>query len=86
MADLAESFYSFSEVRKRSLQSRFCSVLCGTISDKDTLLNYGGIILPMLGQMLVYLTFAPSMDNMIRTSFPKEVLLVLWNHKSLFYQ
>ena len=44
--DLAESF-SFSEVRKRSLQTRFCSVLCDTVRDKDTLLNCGGIILPM---------------------------------------
>ena len=44
--DLAESF-SFNEVRKRSLHTRFCSVLCDTVSDKDTLLNYGGLILPM---------------------------------------
>jgi hypothetical protein len=44
--DLAESF-SFSEVRNQSFQTRFCSVLCDTISDKDSLLNCGGIILPM---------------------------------------
>ncbi len=44
--DIADAF-SFSEIRKRSLKTRFCSVLCDTISDKDLLLNCGGIILPM---------------------------------------
>ena len=32
LAEVAESF-SFSEIRKRTLQSRFCSVLCDTTSD-----------------------------------------------------
>jgi hypothetical protein len=49
LANIAESF-SFSEVRKRSLASRFYSILYETVSDKDTLSNCGGIILPM-GQM-----------------------------------
>jgi len=46
LAGLAESF-SFGEIRKKSLQTRFCSVVCDTVSAKDTLLNYGDIILPM---------------------------------------
>jgi hypothetical protein len=58
MADFVESF-SFNEVRKRTLASRFCSALCETITDKDTLLNCGGLILPM-GHMSLYVTFAPN--------------------------
>jgi hypothetical protein len=46
LTDLAESFF-FSEVRKRSRQARFCSILCDTLSDKDCLLHCGGLILPM---------------------------------------
>jgi hypothetical protein len=42
--DLAEIF-SFNETRKRTLQTRFYSVLCDTVSDKDTMFNCGGIIL-----------------------------------------
>jgi hypothetical protein len=43
---LAESF-SFEKIRKRAIQTRFCVVICKTGSDKDTLENCGGIILPM---------------------------------------
>jgi hypothetical protein len=82
--DLVESF-SFNEVRKRSLQTRFYSVLCDTFSDKDTMLNCGGLILPM-GQMTLFLTFAPAVDDTLRTSIPKETRLALRNHKALFYQ
>ncbi len=39
MSDLVDSF-SFSEIQKRTLQSRFCVVLCDTTSDQDTLLNF----------------------------------------------
>ena len=45
MDDLAESF-SFSEVHKRILQSRFSSVLCDIACDQYTLFNCGGIIMP----------------------------------------
>jgi hypothetical protein len=41
LSELAESF-SFSDIRKRTLQSRFYSVLCDTIGDHDTMLNCGG--------------------------------------------
>ena len=41
LADIAKSF-SFSEIRKRTMQSRFCAVLCDTTNDQDTLLNCGG--------------------------------------------
>ena len=57
LAEIAESF-SFSEIRKTSLLSRFSTVLCDCISDKDLLANCGGIVLPM-ARMTLYLTFAP---------------------------
>ncbi len=84
LTDIYQSFFC-SEVQKRSIQVQFCSVLCDTITDKDTLLNCGGIILPM-GPMSLYVTFASSMDDTIRTSLPREVRLALQSHKSLFYQ
>ena len=34
--DLAKSF-SFIEIRKRTMQTKLCSVLCDTVSDKDTI-------------------------------------------------
>jgi hypothetical protein len=49
------------------------------------LLNCGGIILPM-GQMTLFLTFAPTMDDTIRTTLPKEIQLAIRSHKTLFYQ
>jgi hypothetical protein len=82
--DLSKNF-SFNEVRKRSLQTPFCSVLCDTVSDNDTLLNCGGLILPM-GQITLFLTFAPTADDTIRTSLPKEIRLAFRSHKALFYQ
>ena len=54
---LAESFF-FAEIRKRTAQTRSCAVICETGSDRDTLENCGGIILPM-GQMSLYVTFFP---------------------------
>ena len=81
---LADSF-SFSEIRKRTLQSRFCSVLCDTTSDQDTLLNCGGLVLP-IGHMSLYVFFAPSMDDTLRTSLPRDVRIALRSHKALFYQ
>jgi len=79
--DLAGSF-SFSEIRKRIMHTRLSSVLCDTIDNKDTLLNRGGIILP-LGNMTLFLTFAPTADVTIRTSLPKEIRLALGSHKTL---
>ncbi len=84
LTDLAESF-SFGEVRKRTLQSRFCSVLCGTTSDQDTLLNCGGVIVPW-GSFTLYVTCAPTMDSTLRTSLPKEVRIALRSRKATFYQ
>jgi hypothetical protein len=83
-ADLAESF-SFNEVRKCTLQSRFCSVLCDTTSDQDTLLNCGGVIVPW-GSFTLYVTFAPTMDDTLRTSLPKNISIALRSHKATFYQ
>ena len=80
--DIADAF-SFNEIRKRSLHTRFCSAPCDTVSDKDLLLNCGGIILPM-AKMTPFLTFAPTADESIRTSLPKEIRLALTSHKTLF--
>ena len=58
--------------------------MCDTVSEKDTLLNCGGIILPM-GQMSLFLTFAPAADDTISTSLSKEIRLDLRSRKALFY-
>ena len=71
LSDLADNF-SFSEIRKRTLQSRFCSALCDTTNDQDILLNWGGFVLP-IGHLSLYVTFVPTMDDTLRTSLPKEV-------------
>ena len=84
LSDLADNI-SFSEIRKRTLQSRFCAVLCDTTSDQDTLLNCGGIVLP-IGHMFLYVTFAPSMIATLHNSLSKEVRIALRSHKALFYQ
>ena len=80
---LAESF-SFAEIRKRTVQTRFCAVIYETGIDRDTLENFKGIILPM-GQMSLYVTFSPTADDTVRTSLPKEIRLALCSHKALFY-
>ncbi len=82
--DLADAI-SFYEIRKRSLQTRFCAIMCDCVSDKELLSNCGGIILPM-ARMTLYLTFAPTADDTIRTSLPKEIRLALKSHENLFYQ
>ena len=69
----------------KNSHTRFCSVFCETVSDKDTLLNFRGMILPFRG-MTLFLTFSPIVDDIIRTSLPKEIRLALRNHKALFYQ
>ena len=81
--DLAESFY-FNEIRKRTLHTRLCLALCDTVSDKDTLLNCGGIILSM-GQITLFPTFAPTADDTTRTSLTKEIQLAMRSRKALFY-
>jgi len=81
LKDIDESF-SFSEALTRILASHFSSVLCETGSDKDTMSNCEGIVLPM-GQMSLYVTFAPTMDDTIRTSLPKEIRIALRSHKTI---
>ncbi len=83
LADIAESF-SFSEIRKRTLQSRFCSVLCDTTSDQDTLLNSGGMVIPM-GGIPLYVSFSTTTDETIRTSLSRELRVALRSHKEHFY-
>jgi len=82
--DLVDNF-SLSEIRKRTMLTRFCSVICDTVDDKYTLLNCGGIILPM-GHMTLFLIFIPTADDTIRASLPKKIRLALHSHKALFYQ
>ena len=84
IADLADSF-SFKESQEKTMQTRFCSTLCDTISNKDTLLNSGRLILP-IGGVNLFLTFSPTADATIRTSLPKEIRLALRIHKALFYR
>jgi hypothetical protein len=64
--------------------TRFCSVLCETVNDKDALLSSRGLILPF-GGMTLFLAFSPTADDTIRTSLPKEIRLPLRNHKTMFY-
>ena len=40
--DLVESF-SFGETKKKNLAVKFCTVLCGTVRDKTTLLEIRGV-------------------------------------------
>jgi hypothetical protein len=84
LSELADNF-SFREIRMCTLQSRFCAVFCDTTNDQDTLLNCGGILL-LIGHMSLYVTFAPSMDDILRTSLPNEIHIALRSHKSFFYQ
>ena len=83
LEDLVESF-SFSEISKKSLSSRLCIVLFDTNSNKLTLLEVGGIILP-LERDEIYITFAPTADDTARTPLPKDVRLALKIHKRLFF-
>jgi hypothetical protein len=84
MEDLVESF-SFNEIKKRSLAAKFCTVLCDTVNDKTTLLEIGGVILP-LKQHTIFVTFAPTADDMSRRTLPKELILALINHKKYFFK
>ncbi len=84
LSDLAKSF-CFSEVRKRTIQSRFCSVMFYTTSNQDTILNCGGVVVPW-GALTLYVTFAPTVDDTLRTFLPKEIRIVFRSHKATFYQ
>ena len=75
---------SFSEIQKRSLHTRLFSVLCEIVTDKDALLNFGGMILPF-GGMTLFLTFSSTADETIRTSLPEKIKLALRSHKAMFY-
>ena len=80
--DMADGF-SFNEIKK-TLHTRFCSILCDAVNDKDALLKSGGLILPFK-EMALFLTFSPIADDTIRTSLPKKIRLALRSHQSLFY-
>jgi hypothetical protein len=79
-----ESFF-FNEVKKCSLIARIYAVLCDTASDKATLRELGGVILPLEHHSII-VTFAPTTDDTTRTALPKEIRLVLKNHKTLFFK
>ena len=53
--DMADNF-SFNEIHKKNMQTKLCSVLYETISDKDTLLSSRGLILPFGGMTLFLIT------------------------------
>ena len=58
---------------------------CDTVSDKTTLLDIGGVILP-LEHHTIFVTFAPTADDTTRTALPKELRLALLNHKQHFFK
>jgi hypothetical protein len=78
LEDMIESF-SFSEISRRFVIARLCTVLCDTNNDKSTLLDIGGIILP-LERHVIYITFAPTADDTARTSLPMEIRPALKTH------
>ncbi len=82
--DLVESF-SFTETKKKSLAAKLCTVLCDTASDKTTLLEVGGVILP-LNHHTIFMTFAPTVDDTARTALPRELRLALIHHKKHFFK
>ena len=82
--DLVESF-SFSETKKKSLATKFCTVLCDAVSDKTTLLEIGGVILPIYCHT-VFVTFAPTLDDTLRTALPREFRLALIHHEKRFFK
>ena len=84
LEELVESF-SFREIKKRSLAARHCTVLCESVSDKTTLMEIGGIILP-LERHTIFVSFAPTADDTTRTALPKELRLALIHHKDHFFK
>ncbi len=79
-----ESF-SFDEIKKRSLVAKHCTVLCESVSDKTTLLEIGGIILP-LERHTIFVSFAPTADDTTRTALSKELRLALIHYKDHFFK
>ena len=68
LEDFVESFF-FSEVKKRNLAAKLCTFMCDTVSDKATLLELGGIILPLEHHSII-VTFAPTTDDTTKTALP----------------
>jgi len=83
LEDLVKSL-SFIEVSKKSLASRLCTVLCDTNNDKSTLLEVGGIILP-LERHEICVTFASTANDTARTFLPKDIRFALKTHMRLFF-
>ena len=81
LEELVESF-AFNEIKKRGRSARHCNVLCNTVRDKTTLLEIGGVILP-LELRTIFITFAPTADDTTHTTLPKELRLALLSHKPL---
>jgi hypothetical protein len=84
LEDLTESF-SFSEIKNKSMAAKLCTVLCDTVSDKATLLELGGVNLP-LERHTIFVTFTPTLDDTTRTALPKELRLALIHHKKYFFK
>jgi len=84
LEDLVESF-SFTEIGKKSLAAKNCTALCDTVNDKTTLLEIRGVILP-LERHTIFVTFAPTVDDTVRTALPKELRLALIHHKKYFFK
>jgi hypothetical protein len=59
--------------------------LCDTASDKATVLELGGVILP-LEHYSIIVTFAPTTDDTTITALLKEIRLALMNHKTHFFK
>jgi len=80
LEDLMKSFF-FNEIRNKSLAANFCTALFDTASDKTTLLEIGGggVIRP-LERHTIFITFAPTVDDTVRTVIPKELRLALIHH------
>ena len=68
-----------SEIRKRNLAAMFRSILCDTVLDKTTLLEAGGVILP-IDHHLVVVTFVPTADDTSRVALLKELRRTLLSH------
>jgi hypothetical protein len=84
LEELIESF-SFGEVKKRSQVAKYRTVLCESITGKTTLLETGGVILP-LERHTIYVSFAPMTDDTARTAMPKALRLALIHHKNYFFK
>jgi hypothetical protein len=55
------------------------------VTPPATFLNYGDVVVSW-GPFTLYVIFAPTMDDALRTSLPKEIRIALHSHKATFYQ